>query len=202
MRARTRRRVRRGGAACRTYPPLPPCACRCITGSLYCRLIVLPAPCIAGSVYCRLRIWPFLCCGLRCCPFLCCPFLCCPFCCGPFLRCLFLCPCCMPCGPPPGSPLCRLCRCKLCLCGMPCGLHPDSPAVHPLCPLSCPPPLLPGNVAVGCCRPVGCVHVRRHPPFFDTRLSCQSCFSPIVLLDPFILARLFSRLAKRAHEAD
>ncbi|PMQ15445.1 hypothetical protein JaAD80_15710 [Janthinobacterium sp. AD80] len=160
MRARTRRRVRRGGAACRAYPPLPPCACRCITGSLYCRLIVLPAPCIAGSLYCWLLVLPapHLAVPLLPAPLL--PFLCCPFCCCPFLCCLFLCPCCMLCGPPPGSPLCRLCRCKLCLCGMPCGLRPGSPAVHPLCPLSCPPPpppLLPGHVAVGCCRPVGCL---------------------------------------------
>lgn len=171
-RARTRRRVRRGGAACRAYPPLLPCACRCIAGSLYCRLLVLPAPFIAGSFYCRLRIWPFLCCGLRCCPFLCCGLRCCPFLCGQLRFCrssavrsaavrssaaYFYAP--AACFAAhllvPPSAACAAASCVL--CGMPCGLRPGSPAVHPLCPLSCPPPLLPGNVAVGCCRPVGCL---------------------------------------------
>ena len=185
----------------RSMPHLSPAAT--LSVSLYYRLIVLPAPCIAGSVYCRLRIWPFLCCGLRCCPFLCCPFLCCPFCCGPFLRCLFLCPCCMLCGPSSWFP--PLPRVPLQAVSLRHALRPAP--WFPRCAPSVSPQLPPPSPArQRCCRllPSGGlpVHVRRHLPFFDTRQSCQSCFSPIVLLDPFILARLFSRLAKRAHEAD
>ena len=174
MRARTRRRVRRGGAACRAYPPLPPCACRCITGSLYCRLIVLPAPCIAGSLYCRLRIWPFLCCGLRCCPFLCCGLRCCPFLCCQLRFCrssavrsaavrssaaYFYAP--AACFAAhllvPPSAACAAASCVFAACLAACALVP------PLCTLCVPsaaplpPPLLPGHVAVGCCRPVGCL---------------------------------------------
>lgn len=134
MRARTRRRVRRGGAACRTYPPLPPCACRCIAGSLYCRLLVLPAPCIAGSASGRssaagsaaarssaARSSAARSAAARSSA----AYFYAPAAC--FAAHLLA----------PPSAACAAASCVL--CGMPCGLRPGSPAVHPLCPLSCPP---------------------------------------------------------------
>lgn len=158
MRARTRRRVRRGGAACRTYPPLPPCACRCITGSLYCRLLVLPAPCItssasgrssaAGSAAARpsaassASAVPLLSVLLLSVPLL--PIS------MPLLHAL------RPTSWFPPSAACAAVSCVFAACLAACTLVP------PLCTLRVPsaapsPPLLPGHVAVGCCRPVGCL---------------------------------------------
>ncbi len=153
MRARTRRRVRRGGAACRTYPPLPPCACRCITGSLYCRLLVLPAPCIAGSASGRssaagsaaarssaARSSAARSAAARSSA----AYFYAPAAC---LAAHLL---------VPPSAACAAASCVFAACLAACTLIP------PLCTLCVPsdapsPPLLPGHVAVGCCRPVGCL---------------------------------------------